>query len=204
MFVDERSDGVAEWALLGRHNMANALAAIAAAAHAGVAPAAAVAALAQFRNVRRRLEVCGTVDGVTVYDDFAHHPTAIATTLEGLRGRVGQARIVALLEPRSNTMRMGVHKDTLGPALNGADAVLMYQPPNLGWDLAPVLEALGGKGGAEHSIDALVQRAVESARPGDHLLVMSNGAFGGIHERLLAALRARAAGHAQAVPVAGA
>lgn len=180
--------GTAQWELLGAHNMANALAAIAAARHVGVPPAQAIAALASFRNVKRRLQIRGVVGGITVYDDFAHHPTAIATTLAGLRGRVGSARIIAVLELRSNTMRLGVHKDHLPAALAAADQVLFYQPADLGWDLQPVASALGDKASVEPTIDELVTSIMRAAGPGDHVLIMSNGAFGGIHERLLTAL----------------
>ncbi|HEY5790581.1 MAG TPA: UDP-N-acetylmuramate:L-alanyl-gamma-D-glutamyl-meso-diaminopimelate ligase, partial [Gammaproteobacteria bacterium] len=181
--------GRVSWAHSGRHNVANALAALAAARHAGVPPALGVEALCSFRGVKRRLEVRGVVDGVTVYDDFAHHPTAIATTLAGLRGRVGGARIAALLEPRSNTMRLGHHAQTLAPALAGADRVLLFQPPDLGWDLAGVAAELGPGATLHGDLDGLVAAACAWARPGDHLLVMSNGGFGGIHGRLLAALQ---------------
>jgi UDP-N-acetylmuramate: L-alanyl-gamma-D-glutamyl-meso-diaminopimelate ligase len=187
----ERQIGEARWELLGAHNSANALAAIAAARHAGVPPALAIEALAEFRNVKRRLQVRGTVDGITVYDDFAHHPTAITTTLAGLRGHVGAARIIALLEPRSNTMRLGVHKDHLAPALAAADQVLLYQPDDLGWDLSGVASALGGKAQVHATIEALLTAVLQTAHNGDHVLIMSNGAFGGIHDKLLTALKQR-------------
>ncbi len=187
----EQQVGEAHWELLGAHNRANALAAIAAARHAGVPPALAIAALAEFRNVKRRLQVRGTIDGITVYDDFAHHPTAIATTLAGLRGRVGAARIIALLEPRSNTMRLGVHKDQLAPSLAAADQVLLYQPDDLGWDLGGVATALGSKAQVHASIEALLAALLQMARSGDHVLIMSNGAFGGIHDKLLRSLTER-------------
>lgn len=180
--------GTAQWDLLGAHNMANALAAIAAARHVGVLPAQALEALSAFRNVKRRLQIRGVIGGVTVYDDFAHHPTAIATTLAGLRGRVGAARILAVLELRSNTMRLGVHKDHLPAALADADQVLFHQPADLGWDLQPIVSALGNKAATASGIDELVAAITTLARPGDHVLIMSNGGFGGIHERLLAAL----------------
>jgi UDP-N-acetylmuramate: L-alanyl-gamma-D-glutamyl-meso-diaminopimelate ligase len=176
--------GRVEWDLVGEHNRANALAAIAAARHAGVAPATAIEALGRFRNVRRRLELRGTVNGITVYDDFAHHPTAIATTLAGLRSRVGQARILAVLEPRSNTMKLGVLKDQLAASLAGAERVFCYTQ-GLGWDAAAALRPLGDKAEVHADLDALVAAVVSAARPGDHLLVMSNGGFGGIHGRLL-------------------
>ena len=182
--------GRARWDLIGAHNAENALAALLAARHAGVAPEVALAALASFRNVRRRMEVRGCVRGVTVYDDFAHHPTAIASTLEGLRQRVGAARILAVLEPRSATMRLGHHRDTLAGSLAAADRVFLYRPPDLGWDIAPVLAPLGARACALGEVDALAAAIAREARSGDHVLVMSNGGFGGLHERLLARLRA--------------
>ena len=180
--------GEARWALSGHHNMANALAAIAAARHAGVAPATAVAALNEFKNVKRRMELVGTRRGVSVYDDFAHHPTAIELTLAGLRARVGKARILAVLEPRSNTMRMGVHRDTLAGSLAAADEVLLYAPADLGWDIGGVTAQLGAKARSYTSVDAIVVALAKGARDGDHVLIMSNGGFGGIHQKLLAQL----------------
>lgn len=177
--------GRVEWKLIGAHNVANALAAIAAARHAGVPPATAVAALGEFAGVKRRMEVRGQVNGITVYDDFAHHPTAIATTLGGLRRRVDGARILAVIEPASATMRAGVHRDALGPALAAADRVFCYRPANLKWDPAVVLD---GRASVIDSIDNLVEAVVVEARGGDHVLVMSNGGFGGFHGKLLAAL----------------
>ncbi len=179
------------WPLLGRHNVHNALAAIAAARHAGVMPQHAVAALAEFRGVKRRMEQRAVVDGVTVYDDFAHHPTAIATTLEGLRKRVGEARIVAVLEPRSNTMRMGVHQQTLAPSLALADEVILYQPADIGWDVAAVAASIGPRAAVLDTVPAIVAHVARLARPGDHVLIMSNGGFGGIHTQLIEALQAK-------------
>jgi UDP-N-acetylmuramate: L-alanyl-gamma-D-glutamyl-meso-diaminopimelate ligase len=173
----------------GRHNQLNALAAVAAARHAGVPVAASLAALSRFRGVRRRMEVRGIVDGVTVYDDFAHHPTAIAVTLDGLRKKVGAARIVAVLEPRSNTMKLGAMKDALPGSLAAADRVFCYAA-NLGWDAAAALAPLRAKATVHDDLDALVTAIVAEARSGDHVLVMSNGGFGGIHGKLLARLAA--------------
>jgi UDP-N-acetylmuramate: L-alanyl-gamma-D-glutamyl-meso-diaminopimelate ligase len=184
--------GTLEWSLLGAHNMENALAAIAAARHAGVEPARSLTALRAFQGVARRMQLRGEVGGVRVYDDFAHHPTAIATTLDGLRRRSGAARIVAVLEPRSHTMRMGVHQHTLAPALAAADEVWLYTPPDLGWDTAAVLAALGSRAHASADVDALARELAQHARAGDQVLIMSNGGFGGLHEKLLAALAARA------------
>ncbi|TCO78870.1 UDP-N-acetylmuramate: L-alanyl-gamma-D-glutamyl-meso-diaminopimelate ligase [Plasticicumulans lactativorans] len=182
--------GRVAWALLGQHNVANALAAIAAARHVGVAPAHAIAALAAFRGVARRLELRGEAAGVRVYDDFAHHPTAIASTLAGLRANLpADRRIVAVLEPRSNTMKLGVFKDTLAPALAAADHVVCYGAPDLGWDLAAAVAPLGARAAVCGTLDATVAAAVAATRAGDAVLVMSNGGFGGIHGRLLEALR---------------
>ncbi len=182
--------GRVEWSQLGLHNVHNALAALAAARHVGIPTAVAIAALADFQGVKRRLEVCGAVGGVTVYDDFAHHPTAIATTLEGLRARVGDQPIIAVLEPRSNTMKMGVFKDSLAPALALADAVVLYQAPDLGWDLGEVAAALGSRGQVCHSLDETLAAICAQASPGTQVLIMSNGGFGGIHQRLLESLNA--------------
>jgi UDP-N-acetylmuramate: L-alanyl-gamma-D-glutamyl-meso-diaminopimelate ligase len=179
------------WPLLGEHNVMNALAAIAAARHVGVEPARAAQALGRFRGVKRRMEIRGVVGEVTVYDDFAHHPTAIETTLQGLRARVGSARIIAVLEPRSNTMKLGVHREQLAPALRSADRAWFLNPPDLGWDLPGAVAALGERAGFGANVEALVKDLVEDSRPGDHILVMSNGGFGGLHDKLLAALRAR-------------
>jgi UDP-N-acetylmuramate: L-alanyl-gamma-D-glutamyl-meso-diaminopimelate ligase len=184
--------GTVSWPLIGLHNVDNALAAIAAACHAGADAAAATEALGRFRGVRRRMELRGVAAGVAVYDDFAHHPTAIATTLAGLRGRVDGARIVAVLEPRSNTMRMGVHRDRLADALGPADLTVLYAPEGLGWDPGAALAPLGERARVFDSVDAIVAFLGVTARPRDHLVVMSNGAFGGIHGKLLAALGARA------------
>ncbi|HUT40289.1 MAG TPA: UDP-N-acetylmuramate:L-alanyl-gamma-D-glutamyl-meso-diaminopimelate ligase [Gammaproteobacteria bacterium] len=189
VLLDDKVAGTVDWTQLGAHNVHNALAAIAAARHAGVPVAQAVAALAEFQGVRRRLEIRGTAAGVTVYDDFAHHPTAIATTLQGLRKRVGAERILLVLEPRSNTMQMGVHRDTLGAAMHGADAVWLYQSAQLGWSLGDVAGTLAMPAAVLSSIDEMVRAVIAAARPGDHILVMSNGGFGGIHDKLLAALQ---------------
>jgi UDP-N-acetylmuramate: L-alanyl-gamma-D-glutamyl-meso-diaminopimelate ligase len=184
--------------MTGVHNRANALAAIAAARHVGVSPLIAMQAMAQFQGVKRRLELRGEQDGVEVYDDFAHHPTAIATTIAGLRRKVGAARILAVLEPRSNTMKLGSMKAALPGSLGAADRIYCYGARTgknaLGWDLAAALAPLGAKAGAFDDIDAVVRAVVADARPGDRVLVMSNGGFGGIHAKLLTALRARSEG----------
>lgn len=186
--LDGRVAAQGQWELLGRHNALNAAAALAAARHVGVTPAQACAALPGFRSVKRRMEVIGRLRGITVYDDFAHHPTAIRTTVEGLRRRVGQERILAVLEPRSNTMRMGVHRQDLATALAAADEVLVFKPPDLGWDLEAVLAPLGPRSRVSDDIGAMVEGLRQGARTGDHILIMSNGGFGGLHRRLLAAL----------------
>jgi UDP-N-acetylmuramate: L-alanyl-gamma-D-glutamyl-meso-diaminopimelate ligase len=179
------------WPLLGEHNVMNALAAIAAARHVGVEPAQSARSLERFRGVKRRMEIRGVVGQVTVYDDFAHHPTAIETTVRGLRARVGGARIIAVLEPRSNTMKLGVHREQLAPALEGADRSWFLKSPDMGWDLPGAVAKLGARASFAASVDDLVKGLTADCRPGDHILVMSNGGFGGLHEKLLAALKAR-------------
>ncbi len=182
--------------VMGRHNQLNALAAIASANHVGIAPVDSARALAQFKNVKRRLETIGVANNITVYDDFAHHPTAISTTVDGLRRRVGQARILAVLEPRSNTMKLGVMKAQLPGSLEQADQVFAYGAnagkESLGWDLAEVLSPLNtkeqGKAHAFDDLDALVNAVAKEAKPGDHILVMSNGGFGGVHQKILKAI----------------
>jgi UDP-N-acetylmuramate: L-alanyl-gamma-D-glutamyl-meso-diaminopimelate ligase len=186
-----RAAAEVEWSLLGEHNVMNALAAIGAAHHVGVSPERAAAALNTFRGVKRRMEVRGVIAGVTVYDDFAHHPTAIETTLQGLRARVGAARIIAVVEPRSNTMKLGVHREQLAPALAEADSSWLLGGADLGWDLSAALAPLGSRATIAASVDALVAGLAAEAREGDHILVMSNGGFGGLHDKLLAALQAR-------------
>jgi UDP-N-acetylmuramate: L-alanyl-gamma-D-glutamyl-meso-diaminopimelate ligase len=175
----------AAWSHCGRHNVENALAAIAAARHVGVPPETSVAALSTFAGVKRRLELLGVVRGVSVYDDFAHHPTAIATTLQGLRARVGNGRLLALIEPRSNTMRMGRHRLQLAAATGDADRVYWYQPPGMDWSLQDVISASAVPASLSSDLDELIARACADSGPGDHLVVMSNGSFGGIHQKLL-------------------
>jgi len=176
-----------DWQLLGEHNQLNALAAIAAAEHVGVAPEVAGKALSSFENVRRRLELRGEAGGVKVYDDFAHHPTAIRTTVNGLRRKVGMERILAVFEPRSNTMKLGAMKAQLPWALEEADLSFCHQG-NLGWNAKETLAPMGDKAIVTDTIDSLVAAVRKAARPGDHVLCMSNGGFGGIHEKLLTAL----------------
>ncbi|MDR3397505.1 MAG: UDP-N-acetylmuramate:L-alanyl-gamma-D-glutamyl-meso-diaminopimelate ligase [Pandoraea sp.] len=188
--------GEVKWSLQGEHNWLNALAALAAARHVGVPPEQGAASLGKFQNVKRRMEVRGEAAGVTVYDDFAHHPTAIQTTLAGLRRRAGSARILAVLEPRSNTMKLGVMKAQLPASLADADLVFGYGAPSgkdaLGWNLAEALAPLGARAQAFSDIEGLVRAVSAAAQPGDQIVVMSNGGFGGIHQKLLDALAARA------------
>lgn len=195
VFFDGQSQGTVNWDSLGAHNVNNALAAIAAARHAGVPTKHAIEALGRFQSPKRRMEIRGEINGVTVYDDFAHHPTAIKTTLAGLRAKVGPStgttRIIAVLEPRSNTMRLGIHKDTLGPSLAEADEVLLYTPPELQWDATAVTRQLGDKARTFTDVDAIARHLADTARHGDHVLIMSNGAFGGLHEKLLQYLETR-------------
>ncbi len=184
----ERIVGEAKWALAGAHNRANAAAALLAARHVGVPPERGLQALSRFANVKRRMELRGSVRGVDVYDDFAHHPTAIATTLAGLRRSMqGGGRILAVLEPRSNTMKLGVMKAQLPGSLADADCVFCYAA-QLGWNARQTLAPLGEKATVSDELDALVGQIAAAARPGDRILVMSNGGFGGIHEKLLATL----------------
>jgi len=192
VYFDGKPQGTLQWDLMGEHNRMNALAALAAARHAGVPVAQGLAALAEFKNVKRRMEVRGTVNGITVYDDFAHHPTAIDTTVAGLRRKVGKTRILAVLEPRSNTMKLGVMKDALPGSLADADRVFCYGA-NLGWDAAAALSPMGEKAIVSQDLGELVEAICAEARPGDHILAMSNGGFGGIHEKLLARLARKTA-----------
>jgi len=178
------SQGKLVWDLMGQHNSMNALAALAAARHVGVSVSLGLSALADFKNVKRRMEVLGIVNGITVYDDFAHHPTAISTTVAGLRRRVGNARILAVLEPRSNTMKLGVMKSALSSSLTDADKVFCYGA-NLGWDAAEALAPMGDKAIVKNDLNELTAAITSCASPGDHILVMSNGGFGGIHNMLL-------------------
>ena len=192
VLLQGRRMGTVDWAHAGAHNQRNALAAIAAARHVGIEPDQAIAALNTFQGVKRRMEVRGTVNGVTVYDDFAHHPTAIATTLAGLRHQRPEGRILAVIEPRSNTMKLGAMAARLPGSLEQADLVFCYGEAAgkhaLGWDPAAVLAPLGQRASVWHDIDGMVTAIRSAAQPGDHILVMSNGGFGGIHERLLKSL----------------
>jgi UDP-N-acetylmuramate: L-alanyl-gamma-D-glutamyl-meso-diaminopimelate ligase len=183
-----QNTGKVDWSLLGQHNVNNALAAIAAAHHVGVTVEHACEALNQFKGVKRRLELRGECRGIKVYDDFAHHPTAIATTLQGLRANIGQQRLIAVLEPRSNTMKMGVHEHTLAASLIAADMVILYQDPQLTWSLDNIQQQLGDGSVLLRNIDDVVEQLVNQSKSGDHIVVMSNGGFGGIHQKILDAL----------------
>ena len=187
---DGEISGRVTWGLVGEHNMQNALMAVAAAHHVGVPVAEACRALGKFINARRRLELRGEVNGISVYDDFAHHPTAILATLQALRSKVGgTARILVVLEPRSNTMKMGISKDDIAPALGRADEVFIFQPANIPWLVSEITERCVQPAYWSGDLDALTNMVAEHAQPGDHILVMSNGSFGGIHNKLMEKLK---------------
>jgi UDP-N-acetylmuramate: L-alanyl-gamma-D-glutamyl-meso-diaminopimelate ligase len=183
VLFENNQQGIIEWSLTGEHNVYNAISAIAAANHVGILPKDAIAALSQFENVKRRMEVLAKINGVTLYDDFAHHPTAIATTLDGLRKQVGKERIIAIVEPRSNTMRLGVHTETLAKSLANADLAIMYQPQNLDWDLSK-LNSYADNIEIYQSLDGIIAKLKVEACAGGHFVLMSNGSFGGIYQRL--------------------
>jgi UDP-N-acetylmuramate: L-alanyl-gamma-D-glutamyl-meso-diaminopimelate ligase len=193
VFEQGAAHGSGRWALLGQHNLENALAAIAAAGHVGVAPAMALEALAQFKGVKRRLELRGTFAGITVYEDFAHHPTAIAMTLQGVRSLAPKRRIVAVMEPRSNTMRMGVHRDTLHGSFAAADRVFVLAAANLGFDPAEALAPLGERLVVAADVQTLLKRLLADLTDGDHVVLMSNGSFQGLPQLLERALGLRSA-----------
>ena len=186
--VDGRRQGTAQWPLRGTHNLENAAAACAAAHHAGVPAATSLAALGQFAGVKRRLERRGEINGVAVYDDFAHHPTAIAYTLDAVRGEFPEARVVAVLEPRSNTMKMGYHQQTLAGALSAAAEVWLFRPTGMTWDLDAVASELGARARILDDVDRLAEAVAAGRRSGDQVIIMSNGGFGGLHDKLLEAL----------------
>ncbi len=190
--VDGMAVGCVMWQQTGMHNVQNALAAMAAARHVGVTPDAACAALGEFRGVKRRMECLGEVGSVRVYDDFAHHPTAITTTLEGLRAQVGDDKVVALIEPRSNTMRMGVHRGRLAQCVEAADVVLWYQPADVNWSLDEVVHSSHIPAKLSRSIDELIEDCVHVLEPNTHVVIMSNGGFGGVHQKLMQRLQQRA------------
>ena len=188
VYFQSEKVGSVNWSLLGTHNIANALAAMAAARHVGVEPHTSCAALGEFLGVKRRMELVGESKGRKVYDDFAHHPTAIATTLKGLRAKVGKARIIAIIEPRSNTMKQGVHAQTLGLSCQAADEVIWFEPPGLNWSLREVAKNAGNKQKALCSVDEIIEYTLGESRSGDHIVIMSNGGFAGLHHKLLEAL----------------
>ncbi|MHA3084328.1 UDP-N-acetylmuramate:L-alanyl-gamma-D-glutamyl-meso-diaminopimelate ligase [Acinetobacter sp. ANC 5383] len=180
-----------QWNMTGQHSVANALATIAAAEHVGVSIEQACAALSCFGGVKRRMELLDTVHGIEVYDDFAHHPTAIETTLDGARKRLGERKLWAIIEPRSNTMRMGSHKDQLAQSARLADAVIWYQPEGLDWDLQPVVDAAPNHAVVARSLEQIITTICQQAGEGDAVVIMSNGGFGGLHQKLIAALKAK-------------
>ncbi|WP_440054128.1 UDP-N-acetylmuramate:L-alanyl-gamma-D-glutamyl-meso-diaminopimelate ligase [Pseudoalteromonas sp. T1lg65] len=186
VLLNGETQGEVRWQAIGEHNVKNAIMAIAAARHVGIPVSVSIEALAQFKSPKRRMELKGVVNGVTVYDDFAHHPTAIETTLAGLRAKVGNERIVAILEPRSNTMKLGVHQQTLMASLAVADEVLVYEPEGLAWSLSSAAEQAGRL--CFNSIEEIISQVVTNRTDKQHVLIMSNGGFGGIHDKLLAAL----------------
>ncbi|WP_353164265.1 UDP-N-acetylmuramate:L-alanyl-gamma-D-glutamyl-meso-diaminopimelate ligase [Acinetobacter guillouiae] len=183
--------GEVKWNMTGQHSVANALATIAAAEHVGVSIETACEALSNFGGVKRRMELLDTVNGIEIYDDFAHHPTAIDTTLEGARKRLGERKLWAIIEPRSNTMRMGSHKDGLANSARLADEVMWYQPEGLDWDLQPVIDAATNKAVVARTLDDIISTVVTQAGEGDAVVIMSNGGFGGLHQKLIAALKAK-------------
>jgi len=185
-----KAEGVVDWQLTGQHNVANALAVLAAARHVGVVPALGIEALCLFRNAKRRMEKVAEVKGVTIYDDFAHHPTAIATTLDGLRKRIGATRLIAIVEPRSNSMKLGAHRDGLPASVQQADSVYWYAPANLGWDLAATVSSSTVPTRVCDSLEAIIAGVKAEATPGTQVVIMSNGGFGGLHGKLAAALEA--------------
>ncbi|HSG52104.1 MAG TPA: UDP-N-acetylmuramate:L-alanyl-gamma-D-glutamyl-meso-diaminopimelate ligase, partial [Rheinheimera sp.] len=191
LYYQQQKLGELHWQLNGQHNVDNAVMAIAAARHAGVPVQVSLDALAQFIAPKRRMELKATVADIKVYDDFAHHPTAIHTTLQGIRNKVGQNRVLAVLEPRSNTMRMGVHQQALPASLQLADQVFLFEPANANWSLEALTQTIGEKASLSKDISALVEQIVAEAKPGDSIVIMSNGGFGGIHDKLEVALKAK-------------
>lgn len=183
--------GTVNWSMSGQHNVSNGLAAIAAAYHIGVSPQVACDALSNFAGIKRRMELLATIDGIEVYDDFAHHPTAIETTLDGARKKIGQRKLWAIIEPRSNTMRMGSHKDNLAHSARMADEVIWYQPEGLDWDLSPVIAASPNSATISQQLAQIIGRVQQEAQSGDAVVIMSNGGFGGLHQKIITALKNR-------------
>lgn len=190
VLFEDRVEGIVDWALTGQHNVANALAVLAAARHVGVVPALGIEALCLFKNAKRRMEKVAEVKGVTIYDDFAHHPTAIATTLDGLRKQIGSAKLIAVIEPRSNSMKLGAHREGLPGSVQQADQVYWYAPANLGWDLAAVVASSTVPTTVCDSLEDIIAGVKSQAEPGTQIVVMSNGGFGGLHGKLAKALEA--------------
>lgn len=190
VYLGDQAIGTVAWGQLGHHNVHNGLAAIAAARHAGIPAKEAIRSLASFKGVKRRMELKARINDICIYDDFAHHPTAIATTLEGLRYHINGQRIIVVLEPRSNTMRMGVHQTTLAPALSQADEVILYQPPGIDWSLAETVNTIGPHAELYDDTAAIITHLCQHSQAGDHILIMSNGGFDNIHQRLAQALEA--------------
>ena len=188
VFLNGALQGVAEWSQTGAHSVANALTALAAARHVGVTPAQGISALAEFRSAKRRMELLGTYGGVSLYDDFAHHPTAISTTLAGLRAGIGEAPLIAIIEPRSNTMRLGSHAAALAASVASASEVIWFQPPGLDWSLQSVVDASPVPARIETDIDSIINGVLARVQPGTRIVIMSNGGFGGIHQRMRQAL----------------
>ena len=183
--------GTVNWNMSGQHNVSNGLAAIAAAYHVGISPQVACDALSNFAGIKRRMELLATIEGIEVYDDFAHHPTAIETTLDGARKKIGQRKLWAIIEPRSNTMRMGSHMDNLAHSARMADEVIWYQPEGLDWDLSPVIAASPNSATISQQLEQIIGRIQHEAQPGDAVVIMSNGGFGGLHQKIIAALKNR-------------
>ena len=190
VLFDGVEQGEVRWGLTGQHSVANALVTLAAARHVGVVPALGIAALSQFHSVKRRMEKVAEVRGITLYDDFAHHPTAIATTLDGLRKSVGTAQVIAVIEPRSNSMKLGAHRQGLPDSVLQADRVFWYAPPNLGWDLAATVAGSPVPTQVCDSLEAIIAGVKAHAAPGTQVVIMSNGGFGGLHGKLAKALEA--------------
>jgi UDP-N-acetylmuramate: L-alanyl-gamma-D-glutamyl-meso-diaminopimelate ligase len=188
VFFKGESQGILDWGLIGQHNIENAVMAIAAARHVGVTPVNAIEALTQFSPPKRRMELLATPNNIAVYDDFAHHPTAIETTLKGLRAKVGDGKIIVVLEPRSNTMKSGVHKDTLASSMALANEAWLYQASNVGWDIADNMRSATLPVTVSDDIGHIVAKVCQSAKPGDTIVVMSNGGFNGIHQQIIQAL----------------
>ncbi|MCL1057476.1 UDP-N-acetylmuramate:L-alanyl-gamma-D-glutamyl-meso-diaminopimelate ligase [Shewanella gelidimarina] len=191
VFFNGELQGVVDWQLIGQHNIENAVMAIAAARHVGVKPDTAIEALAKFAPPKRRMELLGTISGIDVYDDFAHHPTAIATSLAGMRAKVGQRKVTVILEPRSNTMKSGVHKDTLANSLALASNIFLYQAGNIDWDISTAMATASVPVAVLYDIDEIIEQVVTQASSGDTIIIMSNGGFGGLHQKLLAQLNTK-------------